>query len=252
MLNKKILITGASSGIGASFAKKAASNGMDLILVARNQSKMETLSKEIQSQFNVAVELLPTDLANDDDVSKLIELLKNMGSIDMLVNNAGFAVPQIFSESDIDKQLSMVNVHISAHMRLTRALLPDMISRNKGCIVFVSSTFAFVPYRRNSTYCASKAFVNVFAKVLERELKGTGVIVQALNPGGTNTNFHQTEVFNTVKRVQTPKSFIMEPDEVVEYSFRKLGKKLIVVPGYRNKLMIHFPRIIAGILEKKQ
>lgn len=252
MSRKKILITGASSGIGASFARKAASNGMDVILVARDLKKMEALSKEIQSRFHAAVQILSSDLSKEEEVGRLLAQIKNMESIEMLVNNAGFAVPQIFSESDIDKQLDMVKVHISAHMRLTRALLPDMISKNKGSIIFVSSTFAFVPYKRNAAYCASKAFINVFAQVLERELRGTGVIVQALNPGGTNTNFHQTEIFNTIKRPQIPKSFLMEPDEVVEYSFRKLGKKLIAVPGYKNKLMILCPRIIAGILEKKK
>lgn len=252
MGNRKIVITGASSGIGAEFARKAASNGMDIVLVARNQKKMEALSAELQSKFHISVHIMPADLAKEEEVGKLIESLKRIGSIDMLVNDAGFAVPQIFSECDIDKQLDMVHVHIEAHMRLTRALLPDMVARRKGWIVFVSSTFAFIPYQKNSVYCASKAFLNVFVKVLKRELKGTGVVVQGLNPGGTSTNFHNTEAFQTAKRAKTPKSFIMQPDEVVEYSFHHLGKKLIAIPDRKNRIMIHFPKIIAGILEKKQ
>lgn len=252
MENNKIVITGASSGIGASFARKAASNGMDVILVARNLKKMESLEKEIRSKYNVSVHIIPTDLAKDEAVSKLIESLKKFSSIEMLVNNAGFAVPHLFSNSDIDKQLEMVRVHITAHMRLTRALLPDMITKNKGSIIFVSSIFAFVPYKKNSTYCASKAFINVFAKVLKRELKGTGVMIQSLNPGGTSTNFHNTEAFHTAKRAQIPESFIMDPEEVVEYSFNHLGKKLIAIPGYKNRLMIRWPLMIAGLLEKKQ
>jgi short-subunit dehydrogenase len=250
MYRKKALITGGSSGIGACFAKKAASIGYDVILIARNKRNLEKIADEISLQYHVSVETIIADLTDETNVENLTKIVNHIDNLGLLVNNAGFAVPQNFAESDIEKQLDMVRVHINAHLKLTRAALPMMLKNKDGAIINVCSTLAFIPFKENSVYCASKAFLNVFSEVLQKEVQGTGLQVQALNPGGTNTNFHQTDAFAGRSRSRKTEAYYMNPEEVVEYAFRKLGKQLIVIPGMPNRLMVVFKNITSRILDK--
>ena len=126
-----------------------------------------------------------------------------------------------------------------------------MKKNNKGIIINVASTMAYIPFVANSVYCASKAFINVFSDVLQREVKGYGIVIQSLNPGRTKTDFHNTEAFKKVEKINTNVKE-MSPDAVVDVSFRKLGKKLIVIPGLNNKIMLLFKNIIADIFMKKK
>jgi short-subunit dehydrogenase len=251
MINKKAVITGGNRGIGKSFALRFAKEGYDLLLIARNKELLDGCLKQIADKYSVKVAFIQADLSKYEDVIAVVSRISEDSSIEALVNNAGFAVPSFFAESDIEAQLDMVRVHNEAMMRLTRAVLPMMEKNKKGVIINVASTMAYIPFVANSVYCASKAFINVFSEVLQREVKGYGIIVQSLNPGRTKTDFHNTEAFKNVEKIITNVKE-MSTEVVVDASFRKLGKKLIVIPGLDNRIMILFKNLIADIFMRKK
>jgi short-subunit dehydrogenase len=248
---KTALITGASSGIGRAFASKCAALGCDLILVARNENKLNTTAKELSGAYQAGSRIISADLTVKEDVERLVKEIADDGSIFMLINNAGFAVPARFAESDIEKQLNMIRVHVTAATRLTRAALPVMLKKRSGYIINVSSTLAFASFPHNAVYCATKAYLNSFTKTLHYEYRGTGVVFQALNPGLTKTNFHNTDAFKNIPENDSEEWIAMTPEAVVDYSFRKLGKRLIVVPGCINRFSVAHEGLFTKILCRK-
>lgn len=248
---KTALITGASSGIGKAFAFKCASLGYDLILIARNEKNLALTADEVSGKYNTQCKIIPADLSVDEDVDKLVNIIKKDNSIFMLINNAGFAVPQKLIECDIEKQLDMIKVHIVAVTKLTKAALSVMLENTSGTIINVASSLAFASFPNNSIYCASKAYVNSFTKTLFYEYPYSGLVFQALNPGLTKTNFHNTDSFSHIKGKDSSDSITMMPEEVVDYSFDKLGKRLIVVPGFLNRFIIKFEGLFTKILCNK-
>ena len=251
MIIRKAIITGANRGIGKSFALRFAKEGYDLLLIARDKKLLNDCSQQIMDEFHINVSVIPADLSKYEDVKTIVSQISEDPSVEVLINNAGFAVPSFFAESDIEKQLDMVRVHNEAVLMLTRAVLPIMKKNKKGIIVNVASTLAYIPFVANSVYCASKAFLNIFSDVLQREVKGFGIVVQSLNPGRTKTDFHNREAFKNVEKLNTNVKE-MSPEEIVDVSFRELGKKLIVIPGFNNRLMLLFKNIIADIFMKKK
>lgn len=249
--NPKAIITGANRGIGKCFALESAKRGYDLVLIARNSELLEKCSKEIRDRYDVDITIISSDLSKTEDVNSIASRISEDPTIELLINNAGFAVPSFFVDSDIDAQLDMVHVHNEATLRLTRAVLPTMKNNRKGAIINVASTLAYIPFVANSVYCASKAFINVFSDVVQREVKKYGIIIQALNPGLTETDFHKTGAFTNVDKIDTPMK-AMAPEVVVDISFRQLGKKLIVIPGSTNKLMTLFKEPIARVMMNKK
>ncbi|MBI1994364.1 MAG: SDR family oxidoreductase [Deltaproteobacteria bacterium] len=189
------LITGASSGIGAAFARRLASQGYNLVLVARREKRLRTLSEEMQGQFNVEAQVFPADLSHPLDLERLEKRTAEIANLEMLINNAGFGAPGKFMEMQVEKSIEMIQVHVIATVRLCRAALPAMIARGRGWIINVSSIAAFMASPRNATYCATKAYLNLFSQGLQDELTGTGVRVQALCPGLTHTEFHDIPGF---------------------------------------------------------
>ncbi|NVO10604.1 MAG: SDR family NAD(P)-dependent oxidoreductase [Bacteroidales bacterium] len=250
-MNKKAVITGANRGIGKCFAMKCAQKGYDLLLIARDNGMLEECFKEIKSKYTVDVTIISADLSKPEDVKALVLKISEDTSIELLINNAGFAIPSFFIESDIEAQMDMVRVHNEALLRLTRAVLPIMKNNRKGAIINVSSTLAYIPFVTNSVYCASKAFINVFSDILQREVKGYGILVQALNPGRTKTDFYNRAAFQNVEKTN-PKNKEISPEAVVDISFRKLGKSVVVIPGLNNKMMILFKKITANMIMKKK
>ncbi len=235
------LITGASSGIGAAFARRLAADGYHVVLVARREQKLRALAQELQERYPhaPAAEVLVADLANVIDVERIEAHIHSMNQLDLLINNAGFGTSGKFAEIDLGKQLDMVHVHINATMRLTRAALPAMIAAQKGFIINVSSIAAYLSNPENVTYCATKAYLNRFSESLQLELNDTGVRVQALCPGFTYSEFHDTSEYEEFTREQIPKQLWMSAEELVEQSLGALkSKKVIFIPGWRNRWIV--------------
>jgi short-subunit dehydrogenase len=232
------LITGASSGIGAAFARRLAASGHNLVLVGRRKERLEALSAEIRQQKPVVVDVLVADLADEKGVEQVERCIADLGDLDLLVNNAGFGTTGNFAGSDLDRQLDMIQVHVLAPVRLTRAALPGMIARRYGGIINVASLAAFLPAPGNATYSATKNYLVTFSEILALELKGTGVRVQALCPGFTVTEFHERPELKEFERSQIPKMLWCSAEDVVNESLKGLKRgRVVVVPGLIYRLI---------------
>ncbi|MGC8884555.1 MAG: SDR family NAD(P)-dependent oxidoreductase [Bryobacteraceae bacterium] len=233
---KFAVITGASSGLGETFARKLAARGYGLLLAARRVQRLETLKAELEKLHRVEVDCFPCDLAKPSEAEGLAARIEAGATPDLLVNNAGFGTLGFFHETDYARQVEMVNLHVLATMRLTRAVLPGMIRRGSGAIINVSSVAGFWRSGGNVSYCATKGWMNDFTEGLriELDLLGSPVKVQALCPGFTYTEFH--DVLG-VDRGKVPRWLWMQPDEVVEASLRGLEiGKLFVIPGWQYRI----------------
>jgi len=182
------LITGATAGIGASYANLLAKEGFDLILVARDLPRLNKVAKELSKRFGVKAQCIKADLTKPSQLAKVEKRVADSKKpIDILVNNAGFGIKDSFTVSNLDKEQELLDVLVTAPMRLTHAVLPVMIKRNTGIIVNVSSVASFIA---GGTYSAAKSYLTVFSESLHTELRGTNVKISALCPGFTRTEFH--------------------------------------------------------------
>ena len=230
------IITGASSGLGEVFARKLAAQGANLLLTARRLDRLEALQRELSRSAGVRVDICPCDLARAEDLDSLAARIEAAPPPDLLVNNAGFGTLGRFHETNYQRQLDMVHVHILATMRLTRAVLPAMILRRSGAIINVSSVAAYFRSGGNASYCATKGWMNDFTEALRVELDGlhSPVVVQALCPGFTYTEFHDTL---GVDRNKIPAPLWMPADYVVNESLKGLlSGKLFVIPNWKYRL----------------
>lgn len=233
------LITGASSGIGKTFAGFLAERGYDLILVARRRERLQSIADELSSVHGVRTEVLTADLSSEVETIGVAQRIEAEDGLSMLVNNAGYGLWGDFATSDIEAQLDNVRVHDLAIMRLTRAALPGMIGRGLGAVINVASAAGFSAQPRASIYCGSKAFLILFTEALHLELAGSGVRVQALCPGFTHTDFH-----TGMKTSGIPGWMWTDPDLVVRESLRALERgKVVVIPGWRNKFHLVTSRL---------
>lgn len=243
------LITGASSGIGATFARTLAARGCDLALVARRQDRLQQLADELSGQFKVKCTVLPADLTLDADLHKVEDFLAAAPHLELLVNNAGFGTLGGFVAAPLATQDAMHRVHVMATLRLTHAALVSMTARNQGAIINVASVAGFVPRPGSASYYATKAWINCFTECLYLELKAAGsrVRIQSLCPGFTYTEFH--DVLGT-GRDFISKGWWMPAEDVVGASLEGLEKgKLFVVPGWRYKLLVAILRLMPrGVL----
>jgi short-subunit dehydrogenase len=238
------VVTGASSGIGAAYARALAARGYDLALVARRQGRLQQLTEELGSRYHTACAVLAADLTNEAELRRVEEFLAGAENLELLVNNAGFGTMGRFFEAPVESQDAMHRLHVLATLRLTHAALGNLTARNKGAVVNVSSVAAFVPRPGSTSYYATKAWINCFTEGLHLELKGAGsrVRVQALCPGFTVTEFH--DVLGLDRRT-IPGRWWMAAEDVVEASLRGLEKgKLFVVPGLRYKLLVWLLRLL--------
>ncbi len=184
------LITGASGGIGKELASIHASKGGDLIIVARSKGKLEELKKDLESKYSVQVMVIEKDLSEAKTPREVYDEVKEAGiQVDYLINNAGFGGLGKFHERDWQEDLNMINLNIVALTALTRFFLPDMVSRNRGKILNVSSTASLMPGPLQAVYYATKAYVTSFSNAIAEELHDTPITVTALMPGATETGF---------------------------------------------------------------
>ena len=237
-------ITGASSGIGAAFARSLASRGHGVILTARREERLQTLAGELRERFDVLAEAVPADLTRDDDLDRLEKLLAGRKDLSYLINNAGFGTTGRFFDVEPAKPRNMLRVHCEAAMRLSHAALPGMIARGRAAIINVSSVAGFVPTGGSAMYGSTKTFLIAFSQALAMELRDTDVRVQALCPGFTYTEFHDTPEFDAKwDRSDIPKWLWLSAERVVDMSLSAVDRnKPICVTGFRYKLIIALAR----------
>ncbi len=237
---QRALVTGASSGIGAVFARELASRGTDLVLVARSEDKLSALAAELHREYGVAAEVAVADLAGPSAAENVAaELSSRDLHIDILVNNAGFGFFAPLDQADGDVLSDMVQLNVAALVGLTRLYLPGMLARDRGAIVNVGSTAAFQPVPYMAVYGATKAFVLSFSEALWAETRGTGVRVTALCPGSTDTGFFDVagDDAQVGRRVA--------PERVVRAALRALDRRrsTVVTGGAANWLLTNSPRL---------
>jgi len=233
------LVTGASSGIGASFARVLAERGHDLVLVARDGGRLEALAKELQDAHGATAQVLPADLTDADQLAT-IEARCHDGSapIDVLVNNAGFGTFGPLHTLDLDTEVREIQLNVIALVRLTHAAAAEMVARRAGGILNVSSLAGFQPGPSNATYGATKAFVTSFTEAVHEEVKEYGVKVTVLCPGFTRTGFQATA---DVPAEAIPGFMWQEADDVAREGLDALAKnKAIAIPGNLNKVLGNF------------
>lgn len=231
----KALITGASSGIGKNMAYVLANKGIDLILVARNKDEL----LKIKANVKVNVEVIELDLLKEKNVFKLYEMCKDR-NIDILINNAGFGLFGLFTETDLDRELEMIDLNIKAYHILTKLFLKDFVEKDNGYILNVASSAGFMAGPRLSTYYATKNYVLKLTMAINEELRqsGSNVVVSALCPGPVNTNFNKVAHGEFSIKEASPKY-------VAEYAINKLfKKKMIIIPTFRIRLGIFLLRIL--------
>ncbi len=232
----RALVTGASSGIGNSFARLLAANGSDLIVVARDEARLRALAAELESKDNISVEVLVADLSDRSQLAEVAHRLQSVTSpVDLLINNAGFGFSGDFVELDPFLETSVVDVNVGAMHRLAHAAGTAMSARGHGGIINVSSVAGFGPSPKAATYAATKAFVTSFSESLHMELGPLGVVVSCLCPGLTKTEFQERANFDVPS---VPAALWQSPDVVAEAGLRGLAKgKAVVVPGAQNKAL---------------
>lgn len=231
----KALITGASSGIGKCMAYELAKRGIDLILVARDE---EALNK-IKNDVRVNTQIIALDLQVSKNVFKLYDKVQNE-NIDILINNAGFGLFGLFSETDLDRELEMIDLNIKAYHILTKLFLKDFIKKDSGYILNVCSSAGFMAGPRLSTYYATKNYVTKLSMAINEELRErkSKVSISALCPGPVNTNFNKVAHGEfSIKEAS--------PEKVAKYAIDKMfKKKMIIVPTFKMKLAVFGVRLI--------
>lgn len=234
-------ITGASSGIGAAYARSLALLGYDLLLIARRADRLDALARELERRHAVSVRSIAADLSSTEDIRRVATELSRTQALELLVNNAGFGTIGAFAEVAIQGQTDQVMVHVFASVELARAALPNMLARRRGAVVSVASTAAWAGLPGNVTYSATKRFLVTFSEGLQAELDGTGVFAQALCPGFTYTEFHDKGDWanSDFRRNRVPAFLWMTADEVVSASLADLGTGApVLVPGALNRAIV--------------
>jgi short-subunit dehydrogenase len=226
------LVTGASSGIGAEFARELARRGYDLVLVARRAERLEQLAQELGGKAHV----VPCDLANA--AGELPARVAELGvEVDLLVNNAGFGTAGRFLEQDPEREAEEVRLNCEAIVRLTHAFLPGMVERKRGGVITVASTAGMQPLPYEAVYSASKAFALTFSDALSEELRGSGVRILAVNPGPVPTEWQEVAGYKDPTEVPVPGA--IPPERVVKESLRAFDKgKRSVIPGRVIRLFL--------------
>lgn len=251
-MSKVALITGASSGIGACFAKHLAAQGYDLVLVARRENLLAEIAAQLQQEFGVQARVLPADLALLADVERVSHEIGQLPDLEILVNNAGFGTQDKFIHVPIEKHQEMLEVHVMATTRLAYAALPIFLAKGHGAIINMASLAAFVPFPGSVNYHATKAYLVAFSEGLQSELRGSGIVVQALCPGFTFTSFHDTPELNDFQRSALPSIAWGSADHVVETSLKALKtRRPIVIPRWINQAIALLARsLLTGPLVK--
>jgi len=250
-MKKTALITGASNGIGLELAKIHASKGGDLVLVARNKSKLDELKTELEKQFKVSVYTIGKDLSVTKSAQEIYDETNDQNiQVDYLINNAGFGDFGMFAETDWNKELKMINLNITTLTLFTKLYLQDMVTRRSGKIMNVASTASFQPGPTMAVYCATKAYVLSFTEAVSNEVSDKGVSIIALCPGATETGFQAAGGLDESKLFKDKK--LPTAKEVAEYGYSSMVKgKTVAIHGIMNYIMSNSIRFIPRALVLK-
>ena len=243
------LVTGPTAGIGRSFAHQLARQGHDLVLVARARDRLESEAAELRSSYGVQVEVLAADLTDRAELAAVeARLADRARPVDLLVNNAGFGLKKRFLDNTVDEEQAMLDVLVTAVMRLSHAALGPMSDRGSGGIINVSSVASFLP---RGSYSAAKSWVNSFSEWAAQEYRDQGVTVTCLCPGFTKTEFHQRM---DVGRDSAPDFLWLDADELVATALKDHAKgKVWSIPGAQYKVIATAARIVpTGVLQRFQ
>ncbi len=242
------LVTGASSGIGRELARILAENGFNLVLVARDRDELLTVAAELESRHGITVTAISKDLSSADAPEELLgELRQRLIVIDVLINNAGFALGGEFGSADVSRTISLLHVNVICLTHLTRLLMPGMVARGRGRILNIASIAGFYPGPLTACYNASKAFVVSFSLALANELKGTGVTTTCLCPGPTHSRFAERAGLTSSKAFSEN---VMSARTVAKIGYAAMmAGRPMAIAGLRNKLrMLTIPLVPARIL----
>lgn len=243
------LVTGATAGIGLSFARQLAAQGHDLVLVARDKGRLEEVAAELTDSDRIQVEVLAADLTDRAQLATVETRLADTDRpIDLLVNSAGFGLKERFLDNTADQEQEMLDVLVVAVLRLSHAALGPMAARGRGGIINVSSVAAFLP---RGTYSAAKAWVNSFSEWASHEYADRGVHVMALCPGFTKTEFHERM---GVGRNSAPGLLWLDVDDLVADALRDFAKRrTFSIPSLQYKAIVHLTRAVPkGLLQRFQ
>lgn len=223
------LITGASSGIGAIYVQRLAARGFDLLLVARDEQRLQDAATQLREQHGIQVEVLKADLTQKDQVIKVEQRLRSDSSISLLLNNAGVASDGLLANADMEQLEQLIQLNVTTVTRLASAAAASFAKAGRGTIINIASVVALFPERFNATYSASKAYVLSLTQSLDAELSGTGVRVQAVLPGVTRTEIWQR---SGIDASGIPAEMIMDAADMVDASLAGLDQgELITIPS---------------------
>jgi short-subunit dehydrogenase len=248
-MSETALVTGPTAGIGHSFAQQLAARGYDLVLVARDEERLEKTAAELRAAHGVEVEVLTADLSDRADLARVEARLADAGRpVDLLVNNAGFGLKGRFLDNSVDAETAMLEVLVTAVLRLSHAALRAMSERGHGGIINVSSVAAFLP---RGSYSAAKAWVNSFSEWAANEYRDRGVTVTALCPGFTRTEFHERM---DVSRGSAPDFLWLDADKLVATALSDFDKgRVFSIPSPQYKAIAAASRLIPNsVLQRFQ
>jgi len=231
-MKKWALVTGATAGIGESFTRLLAAAGFDLILVARDEVRLNERAAGLKEKFGANSIVIVADLATESGCTKVEEFIAN-NDVEVLINNAGFGINKAFTISDLAKEEEVLKVLVRTPMRLMHVALPKMKERNSGVVINVSSVASFIA---GGAYSASKSYLTVLSESLHTELSATNIKVSALCPGFTRTEFHQR---GRMKMAGLPEFMWLNSDVLVAKAWKDaLAGKAVSVPGWQYKVLV--------------
>ena len=244
-----VLITGGSEGIGLEFAKLFAKDNKNLILVARNDEKLNA-AKELLSDYDIDIKILSVDLSSMDGGKRLIDYVNdNDLEVEILINNAGVGSFGEFNNIDWETEEKLIDINIKALTRLTKYFLPKMIENNRGGILNVASTAAFSAGPKMATYYASKAYVLNLTEAIAEEVKGNKIRVSCLCPGPVRTSFQGKA---GIEKSEGAKKYLMNADDVAKEGYIGFNKgKVIIIPGVKNKFLVYINKFIPRMITRK-
>jgi uncharacterized protein len=249
---KTALVTGASSGIGYELARRFAADGCNLVLVSRSEEELNEIARSFERQYGIRVEVLAKDLFETNAAQELYAEVQARGiEVHYLVNNAGQGVYGKFAETDLEKELAIIQLNICSLITLTKLFLGDMLTRNQGRILQLASVVSKTPAPWSAVYGGTKAFVYNFTQAVIQELEGTGVTMTALRPGATDTDFFRKEGANDMRVVQ--EGDLSAPDVVARDGYEAMLQGApSVVSGLKNKVMDKLGDLMPDTVRAKQ
>jgi uncharacterized protein len=249
------LVTGATAGLGAAFARQLAGDGYDLVLVARDAERLAAAKVRLEADHHVAVEVIAADLSTVDGCARVEARIADQDRpLDLVVNNAGRGSYQSFATSELADEENLLDLNVRAVLRLSHAAVRAMRARGRGCIINVASVAGFVPRAEAASYGASKAYLIALTEALSGLLSGTGVTLTAVCPGFMHTEFHERA---GVDMSGVPAALWLDPDEVVRQGLADARRgNPVSVPDLRYKAVVtlsrHLPRRVARRMGRVQ